>query len=763
MPLILHLSDLHLVASEKSPVIGDHKVGLVPAGQRETFHAVLRHTLRNLKERLSGEGRKLDAIIMSGDVAHQNDPGGYDAFFELLGELDGVLPGPECILVVPGNHDVSTGYQPGDRERYEPFEDRMRRARFVTPWLEGIDTQAPETEDDLRRHLIRLGDVEIVPVNTSHFAHVRIETGISDAQWQDMERSLGGDAEAVKALKKLRVVDAARVSPEQMDAIKTMLRTATRLRGGDPVATRGREFPTPLRIGVLHHQLLPVSDAEEVKSFESFTNLGRLRQFLVENDIAIVLHGHKHEAVAYMDYVSSYDDPGLSPRQVLVIAGPSPSGRTFDRRDVCRLIEIDPDQPELRLEKIPAGYAGRTVPPGARTTLPYMRPGAATAMRTKGAIVVDGETVAMVYRQLLANVQAVAGKAADVVCRIGKAPSDDEISALYPGFPETRADEKLRRFRELVGWWQHPALVSAEDQPAFTHGTRILRYDGHLDQLAEVASVLRTDMGSSRGMVVLLSPSADRISDLDNEFPSFCLAQFLIRAENERFWLDCVAYFRKQEIRYWWLVNVAEIADLQNRLVKLLTAGGKKGARVRSVQAGSITTIAALAHAGSSPPKVQVPKVDQYYTGEREKLCAMVTALLWSGMPGREGYAAEWREVLTSLIPGDKRDPDGVAVAFEGLRFLLCELERHLEEPAHRKDQQLRELTVSLERLLHENTRYLHDDHRNRVDQERHDRWRAKVHPLISTMIGLTSGRISPAETGLAVAQEADGAGGSGT
>lgn len=755
MPLILHLSDLHLVPRSESRVLDDHsKLGVVPVEERETLHDILRHTFRSLRERLITERRKLDAIIMSGDISNHNRPEGYTLFLELLKELDGVQPEPENVVVVPGNHDVDAGREPGDPKRYELFANQMRDAHFVTPLLEGIDNGTPKTDKEIRLHMVRFGDLEIIPINTSDFSQVRIKTRISEPQWEAMQTALGADKDALEALEKLRIVDAARVSPQQMDAIRTMLQTASRLRIEENVS-RPPEFSTPLRIGVLHHQLLPVSDVEEVKGFESFTNLGRLRQFLVDNDIAIVLHGHKHQAVTYTDYIPNYQDPSQPPRQVLVIAGPSPSRWAFDRHYVCQLIEIEPDQPEVKIEEIPAAYPGRTFLPGARMMLPYMRPGAATGVRTSGILMVDGPSVATVYRQLLANVQAAGGRATNVICRIERTPNDEEVSLLYPGFRvpsgplerakgETGLEEQLRRFRELVRWWQHPALVSPLDEPAFTHGTRILRYDGHLDQLAEVAAVLRSDAGSTRGMVVLLNPSADKISSLDNEFPSFCLAQFLVRIERGAAWLDCVAYFRKQEIKHWWLVNIAEISDLQSRLVKLLTTGGKKGARVRSVQAGSITTIAAVAHAGMSPPKVQVPKIDQYYTVEREKLCAMVTALLWQEMPGRIAYAQQWREVLTSLIPGEKRDPDGVAVAFEGLRFLLDELQRHSAEAAHEDKHELNELAVMLERLLHQNAYYLNDDNRNRVDQERHNEWRAAVEPLVDAMLKLTCDRILP-------------------
>src|SRR5262249_23710338 len=130
------------------------------------------------------------------------------------------------------------------------------------------------------------------------------------------------------------------------------------------------------------------------------------------------------------------------------------------------------------------------------------------------------------------------------------------------------------QFRDLVKWWQFPtAPLSPWDQPAFTHGSRIQRFNGHLNQLEEVIKSLAEDHTTTRGIVVLLSPEADKISQQDVQFPSFCLVQFKISAGGGSGvppMLECTAYFRKQEMRYWWLVNLAELAGLQRTVCESL-------------------------------------------------------------------------------------------------------------------------------------------------------------------------------------------------
>jgi hypothetical protein len=746
MSLILLLSDLHLVGGDKSDPTGDHKVGLVPKQQRATNQDMLVLTMHGIRDHLRDSSRVLDAIIVAGDVADKNDPGGYRAFVDLVYALDDTAPPPSRIVVVPGNHDVATGLLPNDPVRYANYVEHVRGAGYVTPLLEGIDPGSPASQDQLANHLIQVDDIEILPLNSSAYAQVRINTGLTDAQWSSMETALADDDEARRALNRLRIVDAARLSERHLQESRAMLQMAENIRRQATTQIR------PLRIGVLHHQLLPVGVREEIKAFETITNLALVQQFLSANQIAIVIHGHKHEEFTYLNYVPDYSDAAQPPRAIRVIAGSAPTGSTFDAQSVCRLIEVSASLPYLTVTNVPAGLAGVPMRLPAPKRLYFESPNSARASVTGNVTLIDGEEVGGVYRQLVAQVEAQT-RPSTVVCRIGTMPSEEALSGLYPGFhpatslmstvtsDEPSPTEVLQLFRELVEWWQQPAVISASQQPAFTHGSRILRYAGHLDQLEQVAEALRTNKASSRGVLVLLNPVAEKVGEVNREFPSFCIAQTVIRREADVEKLDCIAYFRKQEVRYWWLVNIAEIASLQTKLTRTLASGGKPGSPWK-IEPGSITTVAALAHAGQSPPKVQVPKIDQYFSREREKLFAMVNALCWPEMPGRGEYAEEWLRVLLNMVPAPERETDGVAVAVTGLQYVLEQLTKHLEESSHGADTRLSDLSQTLERILHYNTQYSHDESRRNVDQARHEHWKASVDPLIRTAIELTYARI---------------------
>lgn len=762
MALILHLSDLHLVAPSASLPIGTHKAGLVPTQSRQTYQDVLKRTIRALAERLVKEGRRIDAVIMTGDIANQNNPEGYSAFIELVDALGDLRVAPNRVVVVPGNHDVAAGRTPGDPARYAEFVAKIRGARYVTPLLDGVDTAVP-TGPTVNEHLLRLGHLEIVPINSSEYSQVRLDLGISDDAWDaalDAAVSKGG-ASARDAMRRLRVVDAARVTEKQLDAVRQMLAASL-----VDKTTASRASASSLRVAVIHHQLLPVSVDEEVKAFESLTNLGLLREFLRENEFAVLLHGHKHTPHSYTDYVVSYDAQGArDPHRVRVIAGPSPSAGSFDDQDVCRLLEFDEATGDINMEYVPAVWAGHHGHLGRVELLSVSRPGAANVARTDGVTAIEGRTAIDVYRALLATIRSAVGdgELENLVCRVVVSPTDEELAELYPGFAvldgNTRTsasldDEgadavsasKVEQFKELVRWWQEPELVPVGDEPSFTHGSRILRYAGHLDQLANVVEALIEKPTTSRAVLLLLQPTADQINNPTREFPSFCFVQFCLRrgAEPESVFLDCIAYFRKQEMRCWWLVNVAELGLLQRRIADELALRAKSDrAWMKATTPGAITTIAARAKVGRSAPKVQVPKVDQYFATSRDRLVDMVHAIVWERMPERERHGFEWLRLMLDLIPPAEREADGVAIARSGVEYLATQVRAHLDEADPKDLESLKRLEAELTALSRENSLYASNQKLGTVSDQRHREWRAAVEGHVRRITELTYAKIT--------------------
>ena len=84
--------------------------------------------------------------------------------------------------------------------------------------------------------------------------------------------------------------------------------------------------------------------------------------------------------------------------------------------------------------------------------------------------------------------------------------------------------------------------------------------------------------------------------------------------------LDCVAYFRRQELRHWWPVNVAELHDLQRVICEQISTSDRR------VSAGTVTTYAAVAVVGSGLPRVFVPLIDRLYDERPDDLWARLCA-----------------------------------------------------------------------------------------------------------------------------------------
>lgn len=273
--------------------------------------------------------------------------------------------------------------------------------------------------------------------------------------------------------------------------------------------------------------------------------------------------------------------------------------------------------------------------------------------------VFEGATVDDVYDQLATVFDDAAPDASlrTVVCRIG-----DGQTALAPpkSYGQVVGEPPEEWFDEVVDWWQDADAVIVP--PRFNHGSRIFRGFGtDLDQIEEAVRALATDPTTTRGVVILIDPSTDEISKTNSRLPSFCLAQFLIDRDTQR--VDCIGYFRKQQMRVWWPVNACELARLQHQVVERLREYRHE------LGAGSVTTISAEALAGTQRPRVLVPRIDRLADEHPERVWAIVLDLFDDRGDG-EAVIETWEKVFADWLPGDVKEPDGVPLSLTGLTIL---------------------------------------------------------------------------------------------
>jgi 3',5'-cyclic AMP phosphodiesterase CpdA len=651
---ILHISDLHLGKGGAWP-IGDYtKTELIDEEQRLTRHDMLRGTLDAVAKRLEEAGATLDALVISGDVSFMGAEEGFTALADLLANLGGCGPGPGRTLVVPGNHDVAWTELPDSTARYELFVKHMRGAGYVTPLLEGIDVSSVDGHDVGAPHdpLLDLGDAVLVAINSSNYCGTLESLGdlTEDDLVELRTTASAGDGRLTRLLKRfddLRLVDMCKVSKGQTEALGRRLQDLD----GDGSFR--------LKVAVLHHQLLPVTLEEEVKPYETMVNLGFFRQWLAASGTHLVLHGHKHSAGAYVDLpgASPLLRPGQSLGRGFVMVSSVATANRERPTEIARLIEIG--RPGARSRSISISAISPTYPKLGLVDSNFTEVASALVpqMPVEPRIAVfEGETVDDVYHQLLAAFPSESyAPVNDVVCRVVRGESCSRLPSDYP-VPEGEDPEEW--FAETVAWWQNAEPLLRP--PQFNHGAKLRRYAHNVDQFAVAMTELRRS-GTSRGVMVLLDPCAPQ--GPNTMFPALCLVQMRIPKGTGR--LDCIAYFRKQQMRAWWPINMGELADLQKKAVDHL--GG--------IVPGEILTVSALAIGGSDRPRVAMPRIDRWSQDKPGRLWDLVLATLNPTHPDRTRARDEWRRLFSDWRPGADMERDGVPVALRGLDALADAVE----------------------------------------------------------------------------------------
>lgn len=651
MPLILHLSDLHLSATVDEQITGDDKMpGLVPLAEQQNRLQLLRSSLAALATWLTREDRTLDAVVVTGDVSLKYDGGGFAALPETLAALgDHQLPA-ERVVVVPGNHDVKRGTPPSSASRYELFLRHVRGSGYVTPFLEGVDID-PANGTAFGSHSPLLmgtgGSYLIAATNSSNYSgSVRELSAQGQSAFEEAIKAASTHNATLKEIKDLLAHDIARVSPAQMTALRTALSTTMSPAEGGPI-----------RIAAMHHQLLPVSADEEFKSFENLTDLGHVRQFLVAQEISAVAHGHKHQGLCYTDRVTFSGEEEPRPNEYLVSSAATVWRQQASGHEFARLIQVDTTYPSARslavssLPSTPAGgemqkpTAVRSWTVSLRTDQPEHRPFRA-------------RTANEAYERMMAFFERQPDDAEirSLACVVQEGPSAGKVPDNYPRLDGV--DDQQAWMDDIVAWWQrgNPDLQGRGRR--FNHGERI-RNLNRREQINDVVAALKDSPGTTRGLVQIVDLGRDQIANVNQRIPSFFACHFYLTARDRE--LHVTGYFRKQQIRMWWAVNVAELARLQAEVVEKLTAAGEEA------HPGSITTFASVAVKGTDRPRVVVPRVDRLAQDAPQDLWRVAFDLFIgdfdAGSSALRSFFDDWR-------PTGKVERDGSAVSIGGLHTL---------------------------------------------------------------------------------------------
>lgn len=628
---ILCFSDLHLGEPTEEQVVGNFKVPLGADDEHPTTQDIVTRTLRDACD----EANPFDAVVVAGDLTNRFSEQGFSAFTALMDELEPCLPSAQNVLVVPGNHDVPYQSDPSKLARYDKFLEVTRDRGYTTPMLDGLDFPAKSgyQEKGFTRsgpHVVETDDFVIVPINSSNWCHYVAPLREDQAAWDDftngIQEDLRGDFQ--DQLRKLQTFDLPRVSPEQVDALRAFL---------DGQGLGSEKGDDRVRIAVLHHHLLPVSTEEEVKSFESLTNLAAVRQFLQSAGFHLVLHGHKHQSRMYWDADHRAGTTITDPlRRIFVVAAPGdfrPGGESV------RVIETEglPRARTLAITTILGAEAGQPANRERPVSIPLWL--ARMESSPSPSTTISGSTTRVVYERARVLLESGDRKQInDLLCIVDGPTGADRLPDAYP---EMRADSQ-KWFDDLVGWWQLPESeilrIGVRD---FNHGERI--YPG--EKIEEGIRVLVGDPSSSRVLIQIVRPHETCRADV--EFPAFSSVHLrLVEVGPESYRLDCIGWFRKQEMRYWWPVNVRELSIIQEHALDSL---GKK----MDVRAGRLVTYASMAVYGKELPLLAVAEVDRLLDFP-DTMWRLAVSLAFPDRARQEERDA-WGRILEELEPHEEQ------------------------------------------------------------------------------------------------------------
>lgn len=638
MATLLHLSDLHLTGAGRDVPTADHKASVIPRDVAGTRKKLLMSSLRGLNESLRASDESLDAVIITGDITNGGAPGGYAELTEVLESLGESLPARERVLIVPGNHDVDRDAT-GD-ERFAGIRS-LRTEGYLVGWL-----SEPEMSSEPAPVLTATDNsFVLVGLNSAIYSGSQLYTEDGLTEHIDKLRMRADGDPAIKALVDAWTArgraDIARMSDVELQEARNLLGIATN--------------SSPLRIIGLHHQVLPVGTAEEIKPFEGILNLGHFRRWLAANRIDLVLHGHKHNGAVIRDRIDSGGT--YPPHELTILSAPSISTVRGADEPFGQLIRVSPHLPRLSdydVVSVPGAESGAPTPLAAmgRRTRPLEE------LTANG--VISGATVDVTYARITAALPRLSELPTPLVCRIEDGTSGNALPDAMPDIPASGAlrDEWLK---SVIEWWQQarPGRAAKFNHGQFLH----VASRGRTSAVDRIVAELGKKPGSSRALAVLVNQ--DTLSDGD-EFPSFISLQFVLKNSNR---LDAIAYFRKQEMSHWWPINIVEVARIQQSVVKKMQGNVP-------LSCGSITTVTAMPVLGVGMPTVSVPDLDRRVDRPGGML-DLVLPLFNSSVSGTD-VEARWARVFADWVPTEDEPADG----HPRPRLGLLELAETLESAA---------------------------------------------------------------------------------
>ncbi|MGH9230225.1 MAG: hypothetical protein ACRD07_16145, partial [Acidimicrobiales bacterium] len=308
--------------------------------------------------------------------------------------------------------------------------------------------------------------------------------------------------------------------------------------------------------------------------------------------------------------------------------------------------------------------------------------------RPPSSAAVVGVTVNEVYDRVMAYLDSDGTEVRHLYCEIERGATALNLPS---GYPEVDGVGNMEVWlREIVGWWQKPDPGLDPRARRFNHGERVRNLRG-VDQVDAVVNALGTDQGTTRAVIQLIDQARDDLGDAGQRVPSFFSLQFLVSEGR----LDCIGYFRKQQMRMWWPINVAEIAQLQEEVRRKL-----RQHHDLDLAPGRIATFSALALDGTRRPRAVVPMIDRVAQETPPEIWDAAYELYFGDATAARTSILAW---FADWTPTGEVEPDGTTVALGGLESLAGAVRMFADKAASENG---RALARVLARLARSNARY---------------------------------------------------------
>lgn len=616
MVKLVHISDMHATKDFSKQGSIDKKVDLPRV--ESSFEKEFFDSFEKYLEKEHHDGKRINLFIISGDIVFRGDLKAHATFSkEFIGLLKRQGYSKNDVMVVPGNHDVKQGTLPSSQDRYRDFLDAWKGCKI--PYLDGCNNRANIFIDDTN-HVI------VIPVNSCNWSHTKINV---DEAIQKHIDSLKNEKLKEKFEKQF-TYDAAYISEDQLKHLEKELQKIK----------KQKNYNQYTKVIVQHHHLLPVDDKIEIKELSDIINLKHLQKFIIEHEVKVILHGHKHTGKSFYEYLSYSNEP----YKILIGSAENVHyGSIFN--ELCiedKSVEINSYSKSLdkRLHKRFDLYGYH---------------------KSSNIIRLEEKNIHDLYEQICFFSQNSHKNNKTIITTLDLEKYEENALAI----PKVKNElsEQVRYEREIasiVEWWQKD---SSNQKVAYQHGTRLRKYHGFKNQIEYIQQLFqKNNLDSSRGIAILTEPIKD-FDGYETEFPSFVSLQFLIRDDK---YLDLIGYYRVQETRHWWPINILELFTLQSNMLQKINEINKNVVR------GKLTTIAASVrfHETYAFGHSYISRVDILMENDPTRLAAISNALFCNIQASE--YVNDWDDIFTDLqkLKQSQYNPDGNAFPISGLEYL---------------------------------------------------------------------------------------------